>query len=131
MSDAVQVIVEFLRAPGNPFADAVGDRVYGYEVPAGFDNTQKAVRVEPLTEAVEPAEAVMGGRYLFKCMGGDSLVTSARSVAMLLLDRLHGATEAVASGELKYSRCLSMAPGIRDKETGWPCYLATYQILTE
>ena len=130
MNDPIQIVYEWLAAPGSLLYEAVGNRVWCPVAPDGFDNTVPALIYHPDSEVPEAPINVLANSLVFKCYGGAPTFGSARIVAQKLYDRLHGASGVTASGRIIRARCVHMQQAGQEPETGYPVHIAQYQVIT-
>ena len=130
MIDTVQVIREWLEVSGTGLYALCGTRLHCPMLPPEYKNEAAAIMFHPEIETSHiTATDVHQTIFVFRCFGGSSSYTTARSVYRALHDRLHGiANEATASGTIIQAELITAFQGGADPDTGWPSHVAKFWV---
>ena len=132
MIDTGQLMWEFLTVEGTGLYTLCGTRVWSPHLPGNFTNTAAAVTYhqEAETQSGQNTGVITTG-FVFKCYGGDKKPSAARTVYRALHDRLNMGYASVTEGAIILAiqtTALQMPP---DPDTGWPAFVAKYEVTVE
>ncbi len=123
MTNAGQIVWEYLTASGTGLYGLVGARVWSPGAPVGWVNSSAALLFEVAAESGEYcARDVVKGAVSISCFGGTDDGADADAVYEALYDRLHGKSGSVASGQLVSAKMISGSKG--DWDSGLECPMA-------
>ena len=125
----MNIVIEYITVEDTPLYTLVGARVARRKTPSGFENTVKQIVVIPTSNGSQPNAPVQSGIYSFRCYGGSSNSADAEAVSDALYDRLHGASGTTTTGGIVTSWWAGSTL-TEDPNTGWPVWLAQFQIET-
>ena len=115
----------------SPLSESVGNNVWLTQLPQGYKNNTPAIVFWFETQKQHENSAQIVATVSFRCYGGTALPSDAESIYIALRDRLQGAVEKKSSGTLVSSYEISAQQLPPDPDTGWPVYLAKFQIIAE
>ena len=129
MNPGLKIVQAYAAASGTSLHTLVGARVYRDYFGAAdtFTNTQAAILVQQSSISTGINEHT--GIYTFKCYGGTNNPDDAETVFRALHARFSNITGNTTSGGILFSQFSSGSPSV-DPETGWPVFIATFQITT-
>ena len=131
MIDTTQVIYEWLTTSGTGLYTLCATRIWWVAAPPAFDNSADAIIYHPEAEPTHPIAAVHTPTFVFKCYGGAATFASARTVYRALYDRLHNEQGAKTAGAIMMAHQLTAQALPPDPDTGWPAWMARYEIVLQ
>lgn len=135
IKDGLQIVVEYalISTPsGSAHAllnDAIGTNVGKGGLGAGFRNTVAAISIHSQAHTSEFDANVQSDRYIIKCYGGTNSPNDAINIFRLVFNVFQKAFGDTAAGGIVRS---SFETGtlIIEQDTGYPYYMAVFEILT-
>ena len=94
-----------------------------------FDNSFKALVIQPQAQTSEFDAPVQSDRYVFKCYGGSNNPDDAINVFRLVFNAFHKAFGDTTTGGIVRSE-LETGSLQMEQDTGYPVYIAVFFIMT-